>query len=128
MKVKVEQVFYLPGEHSMIQGLKSGKRTKSRGGRVYKATGSGWGRNVEPGKIFVIISVDGKQKEIRIDSYFRNRLNDASKTGRLRLTKKRVKAIIDTQPKMVTLELFQSYWRVTSDDLRAWYERAVVKF
>jgi hypothetical protein len=128
MKAKIDEIFYLPGQHSMIQDFKSGQRTKSRGGRVYKATGSGWGKNIESGKIFVIISVNDNQIQLRVDPYFRNRLNDTSKTGRSRLTDNRVKAIIEAQPKSVTLEYFQDYWRVTSADLKAWYDRAVVNF
>lgn len=122
MKATVETVSIIPGDYSLTQGHKGGRKTYYKNGRKIKTNGHGWGISSEPTRIIINCIIGDDSIGIYVDNAFREK-------GWTKLTMKRVVAIKETCPNQVEVRESETYSKelkyfVSDKSLDSWFEKA----
>lgn len=122
-QVFTNSIKYIPGEYANTNGHKGneyGHYNKMTGAYVTQK-GYGWTSEWKPSKIIVSIDTEDGYFEVWVDKYFREHWG--------RLTAKRVQAIMDSLPEVITVneQIARSgsvYYTVDDSSLSDWLARA----
>lgn len=120
MKAKCLNVEYKTSSYELCQGIKDYQDGKSVDEKWFNGRGYGWGEHIESSKLILHAEVRGKQEEIWIDRFFKDKLG--------RLIERRRVLIQKTMPEFVSVRRAigsggMRYWTVTEKDLGRWLSR-----
>jgi len=122
MKATVRDMKYTPSEFCLSQGHKGGEHTHYKNGRKVRPTGFGWATESSPSRLTAVCEIKGKLYDVWVDQAFRER-------GWERLTKPRVKAIMESCPDKIKVEECESfngntYYTAKDESMDAWFRDA----
>lgn len=120
MKVICLDLRYVPGDYSLVQGIKGGGtpgRTVSRNGKRVVEEGFGYGRSITSSKLELYAKTDDSSLKIRVDGFFKANVG--------RLTEKRRDKLRSAMPKEITVHKeMDGRYSADEKELRAWQKDA----
>ena len=115
MVAKCLRVSYIPGDFSLVQGIKGGGvsgNTYWKKGKKVTQHGFGYGTAVTPSDLILYAETDGGVISVSIGWFFKNTVG--------KLTAKRRAAIAASMPKKVSIQSGGRYYTVAESDLFKW--------
>lgn len=118
MEAQCKEVYYESGSYNLVQG----REAQYLPARSIESGMAGWGVRSERSKLVLVASIGGKEFEIWIDRFFKNKIGS--------LTKKRRAIIEKTMPQTIRVSEATSprgtrYYVADEADLCVWFDRCL---